>query len=137
MKKSRITVLATGLCLLFSLFILTACGGSKTIQGTWNAQDANGSKHTVDFQEKIVLFDGVSYNYSLTEQGTTSKGVAYYGFKLDGREYSLVFPEKGDDKTAVILLLDSADDYLTGDIYYALSKDDSVSYQEYAKKYQN
>ncbi|MEX2785707.1 glycosyltransferase [Streptococcus sp. H49] len=133
MKKSQLII--TALSLLFGFFLLSGCSGSDNLQGTWKVQDASGQNGTIEFKEKTVIVDGEEYDYTQNAVGTEN-GVTYYGIKQNGQNYSIIFPED-DDNLAIMLEVESTDNYLEGTMLYAMNKSKSPNYQSYAKKYMN
>lgn len=108
MKKTVISAVALTLCVLFTVFSLTACGGSKSdLVGTWDSQDAEGS--AVVFNDDgtgAYKMDDVSMNFEYEEDGDkltiTAKGVSEKGeftFKIDGETLSMTDKETGSTLT--------------------------------------
>lgn len=133
MKKKKLSTLILAISLALSLVFLTACSGSKSIQGTWKAQDIAGTNYTIEFTDEEVIVDGESFDYTQNAIGTKN-GISYHGIKQDGEDYSIVFPDKDKD-IAIMIQPDSTDDYFKGVMLYAMNKTTEPDYMEYAKKY--
>ena len=75
---------------------------------------------------------------TLKMQLVLRNGVSYYGLtrKDNGETFSIVFPEK-DKNTAIMLIPDSDDDYLTGSMLFAMNRKEKPDYKKYAEKYLN
>lgn len=121
--------------LFLGLIMLSACSGSKSIQGTWQVQDGAGKNSTLTFKDKKMTLDGKTYDYKQNAVGFQNS-VKYYGIQQDGKEYSIIFPDK-DKNVALLLEPDSNDNYLKGSFLYAMNKKTTPSYKSYAKKYLN
>ncbi|WP_342588721.1 glycosyltransferase [Lactococcus protaetiae] len=119
--------------LVVSLVVLAGCSGSKSIQGTWKAQDGAGKNSTIIFTDKKVTVDGQTYNYTQNAIGTEN-GIKYYGIKQDGQNYTIIFPVKNKN-IAIMIKPNSTDDSLKGKMLYAMNKTVQPRYNDYATKY--
>jgi len=131
MKKNILIAIT---CLGFLLF-LTGCKGSKQIQGTWKAQDSSGDNVIITISKTTIKIGEDSHKYTQNVVGVDNS-IHYYGIKINKQMYSLVFPEKGKD-IALLLKPDSDDNYLVGDLVYAMNKKEQPDYKEYANEYLN
>lgn len=100
MKSHEKNILLFKTCLSFLLF-LTACKGSKQIQGTWKAQDSAGTNVTITISKNTFKVDDETYDYIQNIVGIKNSS-RYYVLKINKQMYSLIFPEKKKD---VALLL--------------------------------
>ncbi|URZ02839.1 glycosyltransferase [Clostridium felsineum] len=131
MKTNKITFFVMGL--VMSLLILTGCSGSKSIQGTWKVQNANGKNSTIVFKDKKVTVDGKTFDYTQNAVGTEN-GINYYVIQQHNEKYTIIFPDK-DKNIAIMIEPDSTDNYLQGKLLYAMNKIKQPNYKEYATKY--
>ncbi|KXT85441.1 glycosyltransferase [Streptococcus panodentis] len=139
MNKRRTSSLGLIGFLSACLLLLSACsllsgGQSDRLQGDWKAQTGDGSNSTIHFAKDKVTVNGEEFDYkqkSVKQKG----GVTYYQIEQNGKNYSVIFPEKDDDQTAIMIEPDSAEDDLYGTMLYAMNKKKTPNYQEYAKKY--
>lgn len=131
MLKTKKMALAL-LGLLLPLFLLTACG-TPNIQGKWKAQTIGGENQTIEFKEKKVVIDGEEYDYEQHATGFKNN-VKYVGLKIEEDNASIIFPDP-DQNIAILLLVESTDDYLKGTMVAALNRKDNPDYQKYAEKY--
>ena len=129
MKKNILLFIT---CLSF-LLLLTACKGSKQIQGTWKAQDAAGSNKTITISKTTIKIGEETYDYTQNVVGIKNSS-RYYVLKINKQMYSLIFPEKKND-IALLLQPDSDDNYLLGSLIYAMNKKEEPDYKEYAAEY--
>ncbi|AUW96363.1 glycosyltransferase [Streptococcus pluranimalium] len=119
--------------LFMSIVLLVGCKGSKKIQGTWKAQDSTGKNSTIQFKENVVVIDNQEYDYKQNATGFKNQ-VSYYGITQNGEQYSIIFPEKNKN-IALLIRPTSTDDYLAGEMLYALNRKEEPNYKEYAEKY--
>lgn len=115
MKKVKVVV--TGLFVVASL-LLTSYRGSKSIQGTWQAQEGDGDLVTLEFTENKVIVDGQEADYKKAGFGIQN-GVHYVLIEQAGDDYTIIFPDKKDDKIAMMIEPYSADESLEGAVLYA------------------
>ena len=118
--------------------LLTGCSGSKAIRGAWNAQDSEGNNYVLEFDErKITLSQGEEKETLTYEQNAvgTENGIKYYGLTIDNVSYSVIFPEKENQDLALFVKVTDEDNYLEGNLVYAINKNDEPNYQDYASKY--
>ncbi|TNU79985.1 glycosyltransferase [Lactococcus lactis] len=134
MKIKKIKyIICSIVSLLTVVVLLSGCSGSKKIQGTWNAQDGSGQNFTIIFNNKKVSVNGKEYSYTQTAVGTQN-GTNYYGITQNGKNYSIIFPDKNED-VALMIEPDSTDNYLKGKLLYAMNKKRTPDYNSYVKKY--
>lgn len=134
MKIKKIKyIICSIVSLLTVVVLLSGCSGSKKIQGTWNAQDGSGQNSTIIFNNKKVSVNGKEYSYTQTAVGTKN-GTNYYGITQNGKNYSIIFPDKNED-VALMIEPDSTDNYLKGKLLYAMNKKRTPDYNSYANKY--
>ncbi|MFK4568341.1 hypothetical protein [Enterococcus sp. UD-01] len=117
--------------------IMTGCSGSKEIQKTWKAEDANAKVYSIKIKDKEITISNDNENENLDYKQNavgTSNGVKYYGLTIDNEKYSVIFPEKGNSALALLLKVNS-DDYLSGTLIYAMNTKEQPSYKDYAEKF--
>lgn len=131
MKRIKFLAIITGATL--ALILLTACKGTKEIEGVWHAQESSGKNLIIEFLEEEVVVEGKKSAYSQEGFGNRN-GVSYVYFKQNGEYYSIIFPDKDHD-LAVLIEPKSTDNYLEGKMLYALNRNEEPNYQEYVKKY--
>lgn len=129
MKKFLKTFLV---CLGF-LLILTACKGSKQIQGRWKAQDSAGTNVMITVSKDTIKIGDETYDYTQNIVGFKNS-TRYYGLIIDKQLYSFIIPSKKKD-VALLLQPDSEDNYLLGSLVYAMDKNTYPDYQEYVTDY--
>ncbi len=136
-------VFIASLLLILSIALtLTGCESSEDIHGKWYAQDAKGNNITIEFTKDKAIIDGEEYSLEQNATGVRNN-TRYFGIKIDEKIFSVVFPDKEDKKTAIMMIPNTSDpfedskvsEYLKGRMEYALSKDKHPNYWEYAKKY--
>ncbi|WP_063282182.1 hypothetical protein [Lactococcus cremoris] len=130
-KYKKLLLMVFGLVLMLS--ILTGCKGSKNIQGTWHIRNSDEKDLTINFTDKKVTIEGDEYKYTQNAIGTEN-GIKYYGIMENGKNYSIIFPEK-DKNIALMIEPDSSDNYLQGTLIFAMNKKERPSYNEYAERY--
>lgn len=119
-------------CLGF-LLLLTACKGSKQIQGTWQAQDSAGKNVTITISKNTIKIGKKSFDYTQNVVGVKNL-IHYYGLKINKKMYSFILPPKQKD-AALLLEPDSEDNYLLGNLVYAMNKKNQPDYKAYVNKY--
>lgn len=127
-----------GFLVILSL-ILGGCSGSEAIKKTWQVEDASQNTYTMEINDNEIILTGSAGDekkaYSQNAVGTSSAN-KYYGLLIDRKQYSIVFPEKGNDDVALFLKMTIDDgDYSSGDLVYAMHAKDTPSYIEYVEKY--
>ncbi|MCD6632208.1 glycosyltransferase [Lactococcus cremoris] len=132
-KYKKLLLMVFGLVLMLSL--LTGCKGSKNIQGTWHVQNGDERNLTLKFTDKKVTIEGDEYKYTQNAIGIEN-GIRYYGIEENGKNYSIIFPEK-DKNIALMIEPESTDNYFRGTLIFAMNKKENPSYSEYAERYIN
>lgn len=131
MKKLAVifTILAA------SLLFLTACKGSKEIQGTWNETNPAEVSSEIVVHEKTIEIDGQKSTYGQNGVGITN-GVKYHTLSLDGEDgyLTFVFPTKSKD-IAFLIQAEDLDEPMKGTIVLALDREVVPSYSEYIEQY--
>lgn len=129
MKKKR-GLLVVIACIMM---VLSACSGSKKIQGEWQVQDGEGKNSKIIIREKELEIDGQKFDYVQNATGFEN-GVSYCGIKQNGKAYSIIFPDKDKD-IAVMIIPNSTDEYLQGNMIYAMNRKIQPNFKEYVEKY--
>lgn len=133
MKQKMVKVFFLGVFML----ILTGCAGSKAIQKSWKVTDASNTSYTMEIKDKEIILSNAEENEKLSyKQNAVGflNGTKYYGIIIDKVSYSIVFPEK-DNPDLALFLKGDGEDYLTGELIYAMNSAEQPSYSEYAEKF--
>lgn len=121
--------------LLSVLFIITACKGSKELQGTWFATNSDNRHIKINITEKTITFDSENQNTWENKYKQTGIGfknnISYKQIEFDDTQYTFVFPDKKNKENAIILIPYDSDDPTEGTIFWVLSKKDYPDYEKY------
>ena len=117
------------------LMFLMGCKGSKDIQGKWYAENSDGKQIIINIMDESITFssDGTEdwiVPYKQTGTGFKNNS-SYKKIAFDDNTYSFVFPDKKDKNNAVILIPNDEDEATEGTIYWFLSKNDFLDFNEY------
>jgi len=116
---------------------LVGCDKAKAIKTTWNIEDAFGNSYQMKIEdEKIIIIDGEDKQKMSFKEGKIGsvEDVKYYGITMDGKDYSIVFPEETDSNIALFIKRDKKD-FTDGDLVFAMNKKENPNYTEYNKEY--
>lgn len=138
MKEKNILITVCVVIGAIGLLVLSGCGGGKDIQGKWYIQRSDGSTGTMTVTDKTIDLGGKVDKYVVSAKGFKNQ-VWYYvlqeSLKSNSRMIVIVFPEKGDKNTALIIKPDNKDNYLKGTMIWAMHREKTPDYQEFANKY--
>ncbi|WP_322809602.1 hypothetical protein [Carnobacterium maltaromaticum] len=107
---------------LIMLPVLVSCKVSKDYQGEWFALDGLEKQVKLDFSEKeLKISDG--NRYSLSQYGIgVANSMHYFQIKIDDEKYSLIYPDKKDKDTALVVKPDDEDKPLEGKILFKMNR---------------
>ncbi len=122
------------LLILSIVLSLTSCKTTDKVQGKWYAQNMAEQDLVIEFNENSVTIKGKEYETKQIAAGFKND-IRYYGFELDGKTYSVIFPDKEHKEVAFFMLPDDKDNLLKGKIIYIMDRENKPNYSEYLKKY--
>ena len=129
------------LTLLFTTFLtlifLSACGQHTSFQGKWKAQKANGENIDIVFNDKTGKLGDKEFHYKIDKSGYQDN-TKYYSITVsDTYHYTILFP---DDDMKIATLLepdDPSSDPLSGEMLYAINRNEHPDFADYVDKYLN
>lgn len=133
MKQKIMSILMVVIGIVF----LAGCDKAREIKTTWNIEDAFGNAYQMNIKDKeIIIIDGKEKQKMSFKQGDigSTKGIKYYGLTMDGKNYSIIFPEEKNYNIALFIKRDK-NNYTQGSLVFAMNKKEKPNYTEYNKEY--
>lgn len=119
MNRKKLELLFLG---LLTITFLVSCKVSKDYQGEWFALDGAGKQVKLEYSEKeLKIIDG--NKYELSQFGTgVENNMKYYQIKIDKDKYALIYPDKKDMESAVVIKPNNEDKPLEGKILFKMNR---------------
>lgn len=134
MKKRN---LYSALLLLSSLFFLTACFSSKSINGSYQAKDPSNQKETIVIKENKLSISQKELKYSIVKKGFEKRNLnketaTYTVLEINENYFSIIDIE---NETKVFLAIADLDEPLEGRMLYAMNSDKEPNYDKVYESY--
>lgn len=122
LNKKRLAILS--LLGIAGMIFLVSCKVSKDYQGEWFALDSSGKQVKLMYTETELEISGDG-KYSLSQYGIgVENNVKYYQVKIDNIKYTLIYPDKKDMDTAVLIMPNNGEKPLDGNIIFKMSRNE-------------